>query len=161
MEGLFVLSGRQHVDNHTVIDHVAPHCDSVELFKGILDENARGIFDGRIIVEPNAIKTNSRQTNRNLLLSETAVIDSKPTLEIHNDDVKCNHGSTIGQLDEEALFYLRARGIGEEEARNLLVFAFASEIVERINVDAVREEVGRVMFTRMPGRMPERRGEER
>ncbi|MDP9361236.1 MAG: Fe-S cluster assembly protein SufD [Acidobacteriota bacterium] len=150
MEGLFVLSGKQHVDNHTLIDHVAPHCDSVELFKGILDENARGIFDGRIIVEPNAVKTNSRQTNRNLLLSETAVIDSKPTLEIHNDDVKCNHGSTIGQLDEEALFYLRSRGIGEEEARNLLVYAFASEIVERIKIEAVRENVGRALFSRIP-----------
>jgi Fe-S cluster assembly protein SufD len=161
MEGLFVLSGRQHVDNHTVIDHVAPHCDSVELFKGILDENARGIFDGRIIVEPNAVKTNSRQTNKNLLLSETAVIDSKPSLEIHNDDVKCNHGSTIGQLDEEALFYLRARGIGAEEARNLLVYAFASEIVERMKIDTVRENAGRAIFKRMPGRMPERRGESR
>jgi FeS assembly protein SufD len=152
MEGLFVLSGKQHVDNHTLIDHIAPHCDSVELFKGILDENARGIFDGRIIVEPNAVKTNSRQTNRNLLLSETAVIDSKPALEIHNDDVKCNHGSTIGQLDEEALFYLRSRGISEEEARNLLVYAFASEIVERIKIDAVRENVGRALSSRMPGR---------
>jgi Fe-S cluster assembly protein SufD len=161
MEGLFVLSGRQHVDNHTVIDHVAPHCDSLELFKGILDENARGIFDGRIIVEPDAVKTNSRQTNKNLLLSETAIIDSKPSLEIHNDDVKCNHGSTIGQLDEEALFYLRARGIGAEEARNLLVYAFASEIVERMKIDVVRENVGRALFSRMPGRMPERRGETR
>lgn len=161
MEGLFVLAGRQHVDNHTVIDHVAPHCDSVELFKGILDENARGIFDGRIIVEPNAVKTNSRQTNRNLLLSESAVVDSKPSLEIHNDDVKCNHGSTIGQLDDEALFYLRARGIGEEEARNLLVYAFASEIVDRMKIEAVREGVGRALFSRMPGRMPERRGEMR
>jgi len=161
MEGLFVLAGRQHVDNHTVIDHVAPHCDSVELFKGILDENARGIFDGRIIVEPDAVKTNSRQTNRNLLLSETAVVDSKPSLEIHNDDVKCNHGSTIGQLDEEALFYLRARGIGEEEARNLLVYAFASEIVERMKIDVVRENAGRALFARMPARMPERRGEAR
>jgi len=157
MEGLFVLSGKQHVDNHTVIDHVAPHCDSLELFKGILDENARGIFDGRIIVEPDAVKTNSRQTNKNLLLSETAVIDSKPSLEIHNDDVKCNHGSTIGQLDEEALFYLRARGIGAEDARNLLVYAFASEIVERMKIDVVRENAGRVLFARMPARMPERR----
>jgi Fe-S cluster assembly protein SufD len=157
MEGLFVLSGKQHVDNHTVIDHVAPHCDSLELFKGILDENARGIFDGRIIVEPDAVKTNSRQTNKNLLLSETAVIDSKPSLEIHNDDVKCNHGSTIGQLDEEALFYLRARGIGAEEARNLLVYAFASEIVERMKIDVVRENAGRALFSRMPARMPERR----
>jgi Fe-S cluster assembly protein SufD len=151
MEGLFVLSGKQHVDNHTLIDHIAPHCDSVELFKGILDGNARGIFDGRIIVEPNAVKTNSRQTNRNLLLSETAVIDSKPTLEIHNDDVKCNHGSTIGQLDEEALFYLRSRGISEEEARNLLVYAFASEIVGRIKIEAVRENVARALSSRMRG----------
>jgi Fe-S cluster assembly protein SufD len=161
MEGLFVLSGKQHVDNHTLIDHVAPHCDSVELFKGILDENARGIFDGRIIVEPNAVKTNSRQTNKNLLLSETAVIDSKPSLEIHNDDVKCNHGSTIGQLDEEALFYLRARGIGAEEARNLLVYAFASEIVERMKIEVVRESAGRALFARMPQHMPERRSEHR
>src|SRR5258706_1752777 len=161
MEGLFVLSGKQHVDNHTVIDHVAPHCDSLELFKGILDENARGIFDGRIIVEPDAVKTSSRQTNRNLLLSETAVVDSKPSLEIHNDDVKCNHGSTIGQLDEEALFYLRSRGISEEEARNLLVYAFASEIVERVKIEPVRESVGRAPFSRMPARMPERRGEPR
>ena len=161
MEGLFVLSGKQHVDNHTLIDHVAPHCDSVELFKGILDENARGIFDGRIIVEPDAVKTNSRQTNKNLLLSETAIIDSKPSLEIHNDDVKCNHGSTIGQLDEEALFYLRARGIGAEEARNLLVYAFASEIVERMKIDVVREDAGRALFSRMPERMPERRSESR
>jgi Fe-S cluster assembly protein SufD len=161
MEGLFVLSGKQHVDNHTVIDHVAPHCDSVELFKGILDENARGIFDGRIIVEPDAVKTNSRQTNKNLLLSETAIIDSKPSLEIHNDDVKCNHGSTIGQLDEEALFYLRARGIGAEEARNLLVYAFASEIVERMKIDVVRENAGRALFSRMPKHLPERRSESR
>jgi len=95
------------------------------------------------------VKTSSRQTNRNLLLSETAVVDSKPSLEIHNDDVKCNHGSTIGQLDEEALFYLRARGIGAEEARNLLVYAFASEIVERMKIDAVRENVGRALAGRL------------
>ena len=158
MEGIFVLSGRQHVDNHTVIDHVAPHCDSVELFKGVLDENARGIFDGRIIVEPDAVKTNSRQTNKNLLLSETAVIDSKPSLEIHNDDVKCNHGSTIGQLDEEALFYLRSRGISAEEARNLLVYAFASEIVERMKVGVVRDTAAGALFLRMPGRMAEKLG---
>jgi len=161
LEGLFVLSGKQHVDNHTVIDHIAPHCDSLELFKGILDENARGIFDGRIIVEPDAVKTSSRQTNRNLLLSETAVVDSKPSLEIHNDDVKCNHGSTIGQLDEEALFYLRARGIGEEDARNLLVYAFAGESVEPMKIDVVRENAGRALFSRMPARLPERRGEPR
>jgi Fe-S cluster assembly protein SufD len=157
LEGLFVLTGKQHVDNHTVIDHVTPHCDSHELYKGILDDESRGIFDGRIIVRPNAAKTNSRQENRNLLLSESAVIDSKPTLEIHNDDVKCNHGSTIGQIEEEPMFYLRSRGLGEEEARNLLVYAFASEIVDRIKIEPVRELVRRELFERMPGRMPERR----
>ena len=119
LDGLFLLRDRQHIDNHTVIDHVKPHCDSLELYKGILDGKSRGIFDGLIIVRPDAQKTNSRQVNRNLLLSESAIVDSKPTLEIHNDDVKCNHGSTIGQLDAEAMFYLRARGIGEEEARKL------------------------------------------
>jgi Fe-S cluster assembly protein SufD len=157
LDGLFVLTGKQHVDNHTLIDHVKPHCDSHELYKGILDQSSRGVFDGRIIVRPNATKTNSRQENRNLLLSESAVIDSKPTLEIHNDDVKCNHGSTIGQLEEEPLFYLRSRGIGEEDARNLLVFAFASEIVERMKIEPVREVVRRALFEQMPGRMPERR----
>lgn len=161
LDGLFVLSGRQHVDNQTLIDHARPHCDSLELYKGILDESARGIFDGRIIVRPDAVKTNSRQVNHNLLLSETAIVDSKPTLEIHNDDVKCNHGSTIGQLDEDAMFYLRARGIGETDARNLLVYAFASEIVDRIRIDAVREEVRRGLFAHMPDRLPERRGESR
>jgi Fe-S cluster assembly protein SufD len=156
LDGLFVLSGRQHVDNQTVIDHVKPHCDSMELYKGILDQSARGIFDGRIIVRPDAVKTNSRQVNRNLLLSETAIVDSKPTLEIHNDDVKCSHGSTIGQLDEEALFYIRSRGIGLSEARSLLVHAFASEIVDRMKVEPVREQVRRAMFRHMPERLPER-----
>jgi Fe-S cluster assembly protein SufD len=157
LDGLFTLTGNQHADNHTVIDHLYPHCDSVELYKGILDQSARGIFDGRIIVRPDAQKTSSRQTNHNLLLSETAIVDSKPTLEIHNDDVKCNHGSTIGQLDEEAMFYLRSRGIGETEARELLIYAFASEIVDRIKIEAVREQVRRQMFRRMPDRLPERR----
>jgi Fe-S cluster assembly protein SufD len=141
LDGLFVLADGQHVDNHTVIDHVKPHCDSLELYKGILADRSRGIFDGTIIVRPDAQKTNSRQVNRNLLLSETAIIDSKPTLEIHNDDVKCSHGSTIGQIDQEALFYLRARGISEGEARNLLIFAFASEIVDRMKIDAVKEQI--------------------
>jgi len=146
LDGLFTPTGKQHIDNHTVIDHVKPHCDSIELYKGVLDDDARGIFDGRIIVRPGAQKTNSRQTNKNLLLSERAIVDSKPTLEILNDDVKCNHGSTIGQLDEEALFYLRSRGIGEQDARGLLVLAFASEIVDRMKVEPVREQIRRTMF---------------
>ncbi len=161
LEGLFVGTGTQHLDNHTTIDHVHPHCESHELYKGVLDQNARGVFDGRIIVRPGAQKTVSRQENRNLLLSETAIVDSKPTLEIHNDDVKCNHGSTIGQIEQEPLFYLRSRGIGEEEARNLLVHAFASEIVDRMKVEAVREQVRRALFHALPQRLPERRGETR
>lgn len=161
LDGLFVLTGKQHVDNRTIIDHVKPHCDSLETYKGILDEDARGIFDGRIIVREGAQKTNSRQYNHNLLLSPTAIVDSKPTLEILNDDVKCNHGSTIGQLNEEALFYLRARGIAEHEARRLLVYAFANEIVDRMKVDAVREQVGRIMFRQVPEQLPERREEPR
>lgn len=158
LDGLFAGTGSQHLDNRTVIDHVAPHCESLELYKGVLDDTARGVFDGLIIVRPNAVKTVSRQTNRNLLLSETAIVDSKPNLEIHNNDVKCNHGSTIGQIDAEQLFYLRSRGIGEEEARNLLIFAFASEIVDRMTIEPVREQIRRTLFQNMPGRLPERRG---
>ena len=158
LDGLFAGTGSQHLDNRTAIDHIKPHCESYELYKGILDQNARGVFDGRIIVRPDAQKTVSRQENRNLLLSESAVVDSKPTLEIHNDDVKCNHGSTIGQIEQEPLFYLRSRGIGEEEARNLLVHAFASQIVDRMSLEPVREQIRRALFRSLPERMPERRG---
>lgn len=161
LDGLFVLADNQHVDNHTVIDHVKPHCDSLELYKGILDEKSRGIFDGTIIVRPDAQKTNSRQVNRNLLLSESAIIDSKPTLEIHNDDVKCSHGSTIGQIDEEALFYLRARGVSHADARNMLIYAFASEIVDRMKVEPVKDAIRAAMFQRIPKGLPDRRGESR
>jgi Fe-S cluster assembly protein SufD len=119
------------------------------------------VFDGRIIVRPDAQKTVSRQENRNLLLSETAIVDSKPTLEIHNDDVKCNHGSTIGQIQEEPMFYLRSRGIGEAEARSLLIYAFASEIVDRMKLEPVREHIRRALFQSMPERLPERRGNSR
>ncbi|HEX2121979.1 MAG TPA: Fe-S cluster assembly protein SufD, partial [Thermoanaerobaculia bacterium] len=158
LDGLFAGTGRQHLDNRTVIDHAKPHCESHELYKGVLDQNARGVFDGRIIVRPDAKKTVSRQENRNLLLSETAVVDSKPTLEIHNDDVKCNHGSTIGQIAQEPMFYLRSRGIGEEEARSLLIHAFASEIIDRMKIEPVREQIRRALFQSMPDRLPERRG---
>ena len=161
LDGLFVGTGTQHLDNRTVIDHLEPHCESFELYKGVLDQNARGIFDGKIIVRPGAQKTVSRQVNRNLLLSETAIVDSKPTLEIHNDDVKCNHGSTIGQIEPEPLFYLRSRGIGEDEARNLLVYAFAGELVDRMKIEPVREQVRRALFQSLPQRLPERRGEAR
>jgi Fe-S cluster assembly protein SufD len=161
LEGLFIGSGSQHLDNKTVVDHARPHCESLQIYKGILDDNARGIFDGRIIVGAGAQKTAARQVNKNLLLSETAIVDSKPTLEINNDDVKCNHGSTIGQLDEEALFYLRSRGIAEDEARSLLVYAFASELVDRMRVEPVREAIRRAMFRQLPSRLPERRADKR
>ena len=114
-----------------------------------------GLF--RIIVRPDAQKTNSRQTNHNLLLSETAIVDSKPTLEIHNDDVKCSHGSTIGQLDEEAMFYLRARGVSAADARKMLIYAFASEIVDRMKVEPVKETIRESMFQRIPKGLPDRR----
>lgn len=158
LDGLFVGTASQHLDNLTSVDHITPHCESVQLYKGVLDGHARGVFDGRIIVRPGAQKTVSRQTNRNLLLSETAIVDSKPNLEIHNDDVKCNHGSTIGQIDEEQLFYLQSRGIDAGEARSLLVLAFAGEIIDRMKIEPVREQIRRALFEAMPDRMPERRG---
>jgi Fe-S cluster assembly protein SufD len=161
LDGLFTGTRTQHLDTQTVIDHQKPHCESIELYKGVLDQSARGVFDGRIIVRPDAQKTVSRQENRNLLLSENAIVDSKPTLEIHNDDVKCNHGSTIGQIQEEPMFYLRSRGIGEEEARSLLVYAFAGEIVDRMKLEPVREQIRRALFRTMPERLPERRAETR
>ena len=161
LEGLFVATGTQHTDTHTTIEHVSPNCESHELYKGVLDGKGRGVFDGRIVVHKDAQKTVSRQENRNLLLSETAIIDSKPTLEIHNDDVKCNHGSTIGQLEDEPMFYLRSRGLSEEDARSLLIYAFAGEMVDRMKIEPVREQVRRAMFQHMPGRMPERRERDR
>jgi Fe-S cluster assembly protein SufD len=141
LNGLFVGRGAQHLDNHTVIDHAKPHGTSRELYKGILDGKARGVFHGKIIVRPNAQKTDAMQTNKNLLLSREALVNSTPALEIFADDVKCKHGSTIGQLDPTALFYLRSRGIGEEQARDLLTYAFAADVAGRIRIPAIRAEV--------------------
>ncbi len=138
LNGLYDVDGRQHVDHHTVIDHASPHASSCEFYKGVLDDQARGVFNGRIIVRPDAQKTDARQTNRNLLLSREALVDSNPQLEIYADDVKCAHGATIGQLDEEALFYLRSRGIPLDEARNLLTQGFVREVADRIRVPSVR-----------------------
>ena len=129
LDGLYVTRGRQLVDNHTCIDHARPHCDSRELYKGILDDQSRGVFSGKIIVRKDAQKTNAKQTNKNLLLSEEALANTAPELQIFADDVKCTHGATIGHLDEEQLFYTRSRGIGAEAARTLLTYAFASDIL--------------------------------
>ena len=148
LNGLFVAEGSQLVDNHTVIDHAKPHCVSRELYKGILDGKARGVFHGKIIVRPDAQKTDAMQTNRNLLLSKEALVHSIPALEIFADDVKCKHGSTIGQLDPAALFYLRSRGIGERESRALLTHAFAADVAGRIPVAPIREEIEAFLATR-------------
>jgi len=151
LNGLFVGAGEQHLDNHTVIDHAKPRCVSRELYKGILDGAARGVFYGKIIVRPDAQKTDAIQTNKNLLLSRHALVNSTPALEILADDVKCKHGSTTGQLDAAAVFYLRSRGIGEAEARALLTRAFVSDVADRLEVPAIREAVMREMVLRLDG----------
>lgn len=145
VNGLYMTGGSQHVDNHMLIDHAKPHCNSHELFKGILDGKSNGVFSGKIIVRQDAQKTDAKQSNKNLLLSGTASIDTQPQLEIFANDVKCTHGATIGQLDAEAIFYLRARGISEREARGLLTYAFANDIVERVKIAEVKERVGVVL----------------
>jgi Fe-S cluster assembly protein SufD len=150
LNGLYMVEGTQLVDNHMRVDHVAAHCDSHELYKGILEGKSRAVFNGRIYVHPGAQKTDAKQTNRNLLVSKDAICNSNPQLEIFADDVKCTHGSTVGQLDETAIFYLRSRGIGEEAARSLLIYAFAADIVERIKVAAVRRDLEEFLFRRLP-----------
>ncbi len=139
LDGLFMARHHHHVDNQTFIDHSSPNGSCQETYKGVLQDEATGVFDGRVLVRENAQKTDARQSNKNLLLSKTAKIYSKPQLQIYADDVKCSHGSATGQLDEEALFYLRARGIGKEEARRLLVSAFAGELVDRVEPKSLRE----------------------
>ena len=150
LNGLYLVEGEQLVDYHMRVEHVAPHCDSHELFKGILEGSARSVFNGRIYVHPGAQKTDAKQTSRNLLLSPDALCNANPQLEIFADDVKCTHGSTVGQLDDTAIFYLRSRGIGEEAARSLLTYAFAADIVERITVPQVRQELEEFLFRRLP-----------
>jgi Fe-S cluster assembly protein SufD len=149
--GLFVGRGRQHLDNRTVIDHATPHTTSRELYKGVMDGASRGVFHGTIVVRPDAQKTDAMQTNKNLLLSREALVNSTPALEIFADDVKCKHGSTTGQLDAAALFYLRSRGIGESEARALLTWAFAADVAEKIRVPSIRRRVERELGQRLPG----------
>ena len=131
----------QHIDNHTTIDHAQPHCESHEMYKGVLDDKAEGVFNGKIFVRVDAQKTNAIQANDCILLSDEATIDTKPQLEIFADDVKCTHGATIGQLDEDAFFYMRSRGIEKNRARNLLIYAFVSEVVDQLDIDSVREKV--------------------
>jgi Fe-S cluster assembly protein SufD len=149
LNGLALASGDQMVDNHTVIDHATPRCGSHELYKSILDGKAHGVFNGKIFVRQDAQKTDARQTNKTLLLSDEATIDTKPQLEIFADDVKCTHGATVGQLDEDQLFYLRARGIDLQTARDILTFAFAADVVDRIHVPALRDILESLLHTRL------------
>ena len=146
LSGLYLAAGDQQMDNRTRIDHAKPHCNSRELYKGILDERAKGVFNGKIYVHPDAQQTDAKQSNRVLLLSDDAVIDTKPQLEIYADDVKCTHGATVGQIDGTALYYLRSRGIAEDLARSLLVYAFANEIASSLPLEAVREHVERFLL---------------
>ena len=141
LNGLYLAGGQRLVDNHTTIDHAQPHCDSREVYKGILADRARGVFNGKIIVRPDAQKTDAKQTNRALLLSEDAQINTKPQLEIFANDVKCTHGATVGQLDDEAVFYLRSRGLGEADARRLLIQAFVGDVLNLMPLAPVRAEI--------------------
>jgi Fe-S cluster assembly protein SufD len=141
MYGLYLLHGKSHVDNHTNVDHTIPHAESNELYKGILADQSRGVFNGKIFVRQIAQKTNAFQQNNNILLSDDAIINTKPQLEIWADDVKCSHGCTVGQLDEEALFYLQARGIDKITARGLLLYAFAGEVLDKIEEDSLRNYI--------------------
>jgi len=150
LNGLYLVDGKRLVDTHTTIDHAKPHCESHELYKGILDQQGRGVFNGKIFVRQDAQKTDAKQTNKVLLLSDEATINTKPQLEIFADDVKCTHGATIGQLSAEQMFYLRARGIGKAEAQAILIHAFASDIVERIQVEPLRDQLEQVLLSRLP-----------
>jgi Fe-S cluster assembly protein SufD len=151
LSGLYMADGQRLVDNHSVIEHAVPHGTSRELFKGILDGSSRGVFAGRIRVLEGASKTDAHQSNSNLLLSRDAIVDTLPQLEIYTDDVKAGHGGTVGELDRDALFYLRSRGLPLASARSLLIYAFAREMVERVAVPGLRERLGRLVAARLPG----------
>jgi Fe-S cluster assembly protein SufD len=151
LNGLYLAGAEQHVDNHTVIDHIQPHCSSRELYKGILDDRSSAVFNGSIIVRKNAQKTDARQSNKNLLLSEGATINSKPQLEINADDVKCTHGTSIGHLDEDSVYYLRSRGIGLNESRTVLTYGFANDVLNRMKLDAVRVRLECALLARLSG----------
>ncbi|MCU0426365.1 MAG: Fe-S cluster assembly protein SufD [Candidatus Kapabacteria bacterium] len=147
--GLYLVNGKTLVDNHTLADHAVAHCTSNELYKGIMDDKATGVFNGKIMVRPDAQKTLAYQSNRNILLSPNATVNTKPQLEIFADDVKCSHGCTSGQLDDESLFYLRARGLDKEQARALLLYAFAGEITEKIELEPLRERLESIIAERL------------
>jgi Fe-S cluster assembly protein SufD len=144
--GLYLGNNDQHVDNHTLVDHAKPNCESNELYKGILDDSSRGVFNGKIMVRRDAQKTNAYQSNKTVLLSKDATIDTKPQLEIYADDVKCSHGATIGHLDDTAYFYIRSRGIPSELAKSMLIRAFANDVIEKVKIEALKEQLNHLIF---------------
>ncbi len=149
LNGLYLTRGEQLADHYMIVEHARPHGTSHEYFNGILADKSKGVFHGRILVRPGAQKTDAKQTNKNLLLSDDATVDTKPQLEIYADDVKCTHGATVGQLDDQAIFYLRARGIGLETARRMLIHAFAGEIIARVRHEAIRDELDKLVWDRL------------
>jgi Fe-S cluster assembly protein SufD len=149
VDGLYMVGSDQHTDTHSVIDHKQPHCNSHQLYKGILDGNARAVFNGKIFVREGAQKTDAMQTNKNLLLSEKARVDTKPQLEIYADDVKCAHGAAVGQIDPEELFYLETRGIGPELGRSLLTYGFAEEVIAKIKVESIKAELDHIVLKQL------------
>ena len=148
LNGLYLLKSNQLYDTHTLIDHAKPYCNSHEHYKGILDDQSRGVFNGKIMVRPDAQKTNAFQENNNIILSNEALVNTKPQLEIFADDVKCSHGATVGQLDMDSMFYLKSRGIGEEKARSILIHAFASDVVRSIKIEALRNYLEQILDDR-------------
>ena len=149
VDGLYMLSGAQHADTHSSIDHAVPNCTSHQTYKGVLNDRSRGVFNGKVFVRENASGTDAQQSNKNLLLSNDARVDTKPQLEIFNDDVKCSHGATVGQLEDEELFYLLSRGLNDSLARNLLTYGFAEEIVNKIEVESIKKELDEAVLNRL------------
>lgn len=149
VDGLYLAGGDQHTDTHSVIDHQQPHCNSHQLYKGILDGNARAVFNGKVFVREGAQKTDAMQTNKNLLLSPQARVDTKPQLEIYADDVKCAHGAAVGQIDQDELFYLQARGINPELGRSLLTYGFAEEVIEKIKIDSIKHQLDEIVLRQL------------
>jgi Fe-S cluster assembly protein SufD len=153
VDGLYVVGADQHTDTHSVIDHKQPYCNSHQLYKGILDSNGRAVFNGKVFVREGAQKTDALQTNKNLLLSPQARVDTKPQLEIYADDVKCAHGAAVGQIDEDQLFYLEARGINPELGKSLLTYGFAEEVIEKIGVESIRTKLDQAILNRLHSRL--------
>jgi len=149
LNGLYLTRGDQLADHHMIVEHAQPHCASHEYFNGILDDKSRGVFHGRIYVHPAAQKTDAKQTNKNLLLSDSATANTKPQLEIYADDVKCTHGATVGQLNRESIFYLRSRGMSADTARRMLIHAFAGEIIDRIQSEPARAVIDKLVRDRL------------